>query len=224
MKNIALIPARGGSKGIKRKNIKLFNKKPLIYWSIKQALESNYIDRVIVSTDDEEIADIARTCSAEVPFIRPSSLAQDDTPGIEPVLHAIKNLSNVENILLLQPTSPLRRTFDIDEIFKIRSKYQSDSSVSVTLAKKNIDLFFAIDDNKRLNSFSEKLKFLPRQKYPKTYILNGSLYLSSIDSIFQNNSFISSNTVGYIMPEEFSIDIDTQLDWEIAEFLMTQKL
>ena len=151
-------------------------------------------------------------------------LAQDDTPGIEPVLHAIKNLSNVENILLLQPTSPLRRTFDIDEIFKIISKYQSDSSVSVTLAKKNIDLFFAIDDNKRLNSFSEKLKFLPRQKYPKTYILNGSLYLSSIDSIFQNNSFISSNTVGYIMPEEFSIDIDTQLDWEIAEFLMTQKL
>lgn len=224
MKNIALIPARGGSKGIKRKNIKLLNKKPLIYWSIKQALESNSIDRVIVSTDDEEIADIARDCSAEVPFIRPSLLAQDDTPGIEPVLHAIENLLNVENILLLQPTSPLRRSFDIDEIFKIRSKYQSDSAVSVTLAKKNIDLFFAIDENKRLNSFSKESQFLPRQKYAKTYLLNGSLYLSSINSILQNNSFISSDTVGYIMPEEFSLDIDTHLDWEIAEFLMSNKL
>ena len=109
MKNIALIPARGGSKGIKRKNIKLFNNKPLIYWSIKMALESDYIDRVIVSTEDEEIADIARTFSAEVPFIRPASLAQDHSKGIETVLHALENLSDVANILLMQPTSPLRK-------------------------------------------------------------------------------------------------------------------
>ena len=92
MKNIALIPARGGSKGIPRKNIKLFNSRPLIYWSIKSALESNYIDRVIVSTEDEEIADIARSFSAEVPFKRPTELAEDNTKGIETVLHALDNL------------------------------------------------------------------------------------------------------------------------------------
>ena len=92
MKNIALIPARGGSKGIVRKNIKLFNSKPLIYWTIKTALESKYIDRVIVSTEDDEIADIARSFSAEVPFKRPNELAEDSSRGIDTVLHALNNL------------------------------------------------------------------------------------------------------------------------------------
>ena len=224
MKNVALIPARGGSKGILRKNIKLFNKKPLIYWSIKQALESSSVDRVIVSTDDLEIADIARSFSAEVPFIRPSSLAQDESKGIEPVLHAIENLLNIDNILLLQPTSPLRRPFDIDEIFKLRSKSNSDSAVSVTLAKKNVDLLFGIDSNRRLNKYYKNSDFLPRQEYPNLFLLNGSLYLSSVDSIIKNKSFFSNNTIGYIMPEEISIDIDTPLDWEIAEFLMAKEL
>ena len=224
MKNIALIPARGGSKGILRKNIKLFNKKPLIYWSIKQALESSFIDRVIVSTDDLEIADIARSFSAEVPFMRPSSLAQDESKGIEPVLHAIENLLNIDNILLLQPTSPLRRSFDIDEIFKLRSKFNVDSAVSVTLAKKNVDLLFGIDSNRRLNKYYKNSDFLPRQEYPNLFLLNGSLYLSSVNSIIKNKSFFSANTIGYIMPEEISIDIDSPFDWKIAEFLMTKEL
>ena len=220
MTNIALIPARGGSKGIPRKNIKLFFKKPLIYWSIKQAFESNFIDRVIVSTDDEEIADIARSYSAEVPFLRPSSLSKDQTPGIEPVLHALEQLPNVKNLLLLQPTSPLRRSFDIDEVFMERTKNKSESIISITQSKKNIDLFFSINSKNRMFQLSDNLKFLPRQGYSTYYTLNGSLYLSSKESILRNNSFFSSNTTGYIMPEEYSIDIDTQLDWEIAEFLM----
>ena len=224
MINIALIPARGGSKGISRKNIKLFNNKPLIYWSIKTAFESNYVDRVVVSTDDEEIADIARSFSAEVPFLRPSYLAEDHSPGIDPVLHAISNISNIKNILLMQPTSPLRRAFDIQEIFKIREKYNSDSAVSVSIAKKNIDLFFSINSNNKIIPFSKDLKLAPRQNYSNSYTLNGALYLSTKDAILKNKSFISTNTIGYIMPEEYSIDIDTQIDWEIAEFLMTKFL
>ena len=106
MKTIALIPARGGSKGIKRKNIKLFNSKPLIYWSIKAGLESKYIDEVIVSTEDNEIAEIARSYSALVPFMRPQELAKDDSPGIDPVLNALEELPYVKDLILLQPTSP----------------------------------------------------------------------------------------------------------------------
>ncbi len=224
MQNIALIPARGGSKGIKRKNIKLFNNKPLIYWSIKMALESDYIDRVIVSTEDEEIADIARTFSAEVPFIRPASLAQDHSKGIETVLHALENLSDVANILLMQPTSPLRKHNHIKEIFNLKSKLNFDSVVSVCLAKKHLDLFFSLDSRNRIIPSTKNLKLAPRQAYPDKYVLNGSLYLSTKEFILRSKSFITSNTIGYIMPEEYSIDIDTQLDWDIAEFLMAKML
>ena len=112
----------------------------------------------------------------------------------------------------------------IDEIFKLRSKSNSDSAVSVTLAKKNVDLLFGIDSNRRLNKYYKNSDFLPRQEYPNLFLLNGSLYLSSVDSIIKNKSFFSNNTIGYIMPEEISIDIDTPLDWEIAEFLMAKEL
>ena len=120
----------------------------------------------------------------------------------------------------MQPTSPLRRTCDIDGIFKLRSKLNAESAVSVSKAKKNIDLFFNMDAKNRIYSFSSNLKLAPRQEYKDTYNLNGSLYLSSKESIINNRSFITSDTVGYIMSEEYSIDIDTPLDWEIGEFLM----
>ena len=224
MKKIALIPARGGSKGIQRKNIKFFNNKPLIYWTIKTALESNYIDRVIVSTEDEEIADIARSFSAEVPFMRPSSLAEDYSASIDVVLHAIQNISDVSDVLLLQPTSPLRRKYDIDQIFEIRSKFESDSAVSISLSKEHIELYFKLDSGNKLNPLNSHLKLAPRQEYEKYYTLNGALYLSTLESLLGNKSFISPNTIGYVMPPEYSIDIDTKLDWEIAELFMSKLL
>ena len=224
MERIALIPARGGSKGIPRKNIKLFNNKPLIYWTIKAALESNYLDRVIVSTEDEEIADIARSFSAEVPFMRPASLAEDESQSIDVVLHALQNISNVRDVLLLQPTSPLRRKYDIDQIFEIRSKFESDSAVSISLSKEHIELYFKLDSGNKLYPLNSDLKLAPRQEYEKYYTLNGALYLSDLESLLGNKSFISPNTIGYVMPPEYSIDIDTKLDWEIAEFFMSKLL
>ena len=224
MKSIALIPARGGSKGILRKNIKLFNSKPLIYWSIQAALHSDYIDRVIVSTEDEEIAEVAKSFSAEVPFLRPKELAKDESPGIDPVLHALEMLPEVEDLILLQPTSPLRQTKHINEIFEFREKFQSDSVVSITLAKKHQDLFFQLNSNHIISPLSNDFKALPRQKYSDLYTINGALYLSSKKSIFLNKSLFSPSTLGYIMPEKYSIDIDTQLDWDIAQFLMKQEL
>ncbi len=220
----ALIPARGGSKGIPRKNIKLFNSKPLIYWSIKVAIECKKVDRVIVSTEDEEIATIAKSFSAEVPFLRPQKLANDESPGIDPVLHTLKNIPNIDDLLLLQPTSPLRRQKDLDNIFEIRSKFKSKSAVSITPSKKHNDLFFTLNKKNKISSLSNNLKIMPRQKYKKNYYLNGSLYLSTRDSILSNMSLITTDTIGYIMPEEYSIDIDTPLDWEIAEHLMLKNL
>ena len=145
MTRVALIPARGGSKGIYRKNIKLFNSKPLIYWTIKAAQESSLIDRIIVSTEDEEIASIAKSYSAEVPFIRPKELALDNSPGIDPVIHALETLPNIDELLLLQPTSPLRRSIDIDNIIQMRSEYNSESAVSISLSQKHINLFFKLN-------------------------------------------------------------------------------
>ena len=111
--------------------------------------------------------------------MRPASLSQDNSTGIETVLHALDHLSEVSNILLMQPTSPLRKTIHIEEIFKLRSKFNCDSAVSVSLSKKNLDLFFSIDSKNKIIPCSENLKLAPRQEYPEKYILNGSLYLST---------------------------------------------
>lgn len=222
MTTIALIPARGGSKGIPRKNIKLFYSKPLIFWSIEAALNSKFIDRVIVSTEDKEIAEIAKSFSAEVPFLRPEKFSLDDSPGIDPVIHSLEKMPYVKDLLLLQPTSPLRKTQHIDEIFKLRSKFKTDSAVSISLAKSNI--IFRKDAQHKIKPINNQKKFLPRQKFNDLYTLNGALYLSSRESILGNRSFLSPSTVGYVMSEEHSIDIDTPLDWEIAEYLMRKKL
>tara|TARA_A100001035_G_scaffold265076_1_gene246923 strand:- start:84 stop:770 length:687 start_codon:yes stop_codon:yes gene_type:complete len=224
MSIIALIPARGGSKGIPRKNIKLFCGKPLIYWSIKVALENKFIDRVIVSTEDKEIAQIAREYSAEVPFLRSKDLANDNSLTIDVVLNVLDNLDDVKDILLLQPTSPLRRNEDLSSIFQFREKCCSDSAVSVCQSEKNLALYQEIDSKSRIKPYFKDEKILPRQLSKIKYIINGSMYLSTKESIIKNKSLITSNTVGYIMPEILSIDIDNQFDWEIAEFLMSKKI
>ena len=219
MSTIALIPARGGSKGIKRKNIKTFYSKPLIYWSIKIAQESEYIDRVIVSTEDKEIANVAKEFSAEVPFFRPKIFSKDDSPGIESVLHAIEMLPECKDILLMQPTSPIRKLEDIEGIFKLRAKYNSSSAVSITKNTKHSDLFFKLEINSKITPISGNFDIKPRQQYSDNYILNGSLYLSTTESILKNKSLITQDTLGYIMDPRYSVDIDTPFDWEIAEYI-----
>ena len=134
---LALIPARGGSKGIPRKNIRSFCGKPLIQWTIELALSAPSVDRVVVSTDDLEIANCARSCGAEVPFLRPKHLASDTASGIAPVLHALEQLPEVSDILLLQPTSPLRHLNDINAIVDIYRNSGNQVVVSVTPSNKH---------------------------------------------------------------------------------------
>ena len=219
MSLLALIPARGGSKGIPRKNIRSFCGKPLLQWSIDVALAASSVDRVVVSTDDPEIADVARAGGAEVPFLRPPELASDTAPGIAAVLHALQQLPEVSAVLLLQPTSPLRRVEDVEAIVALQHQAGPDAVVSVTPCNKHPAWMFGLSPAQVL----EPLMILPdsgcRQHLPPVYVLNGALYLASRSFLEREHSFFTSNTVGYVMPLERSVDIDTQLDWQWAEFL-----
>ena len=224
MSLLALIPARGGSKGIPRKNIKNLCGKPLIAWSIEVAQESDLVDKVVVSTDDEEIAEIALSYGAEVPFFRPPELAQDETPGIDPVLHALGKLPKFDSILLLQPTSPLRTASDIDGIVKMCQEAQAPAAVSICESSKHPNWMFSCGKDGTLSPFTDTPVSMRRQDLDKIYTLNGSLYLAKTDWIQDNGSFLSPETVGYLMPPERSLDIDTMFEWSLLEFLMSKNL
>jgi len=221
---LAIIPARGGSKGIQRKNIKPLMGKPLIEWSIDSAKQSSCIDRIIVSTDDEEIASVAYELGADVPFIRPAELAVDATPGIAPVLHAIEQLPEYDWVLLLQPTSPLRSAEDIDGIWQFCQYRGASSAVSICEVGKHPYWMYQRNIEQRLEPFiMGRAEVTRRQDLPPVYALNGALYLARTDWLLIQNSFIGSETLGYIMPPERSVDIDTPQDWRWAEFLIEQK-
>ena len=217
---LALIPARGGSKGIPKKNIRSFCGKPLIYWTIQAALQSKYIDRVVVSTDDPEIAQISKECGADVPFLRPRELANDTAPGIAPVLHALDKMEEVEDVLLLQPTSPLRMSIDIEGIIEYRNKNGARSAVSIALSQKHPALMYYLENSMRLKGVVQETVLSCRQDYRPVYVLNGALYLARRDFIQNEQTLLSDDTLGYEMPVERSVDIDTIHDWDYAEFLM----
>ena len=217
---LGLIPARGGSKGIPRKNILPFCGKPLIQWTIDAALASSCLDQVVVSTDDSEIAALAKDCGADVPFIRPAELASDTAPGIWTVLHALEYFSEVTDVMLLQPTSPLRNSTDIKNIVDLRKHAGQESAVSLAPCAKHPALTYSLSENHKLKPFLPGDIAGCRQQLPPAYVLNGALYLASRDFLLKEKAFIASETAVYLMPACRSVDIDTQLDWKWAEFLM----
>ena len=222
-KILALIPARGGSKRIPDKNIKALCGKPLISYSIISAKKSKNIDKVIVSTDDENIADISREFTAEV-IKRPKELAKDNTPTIEVVYHALDSLKK-ENydpsiIVLLQPTSPLRNTEDIDNAIDLFLNSNCESVVSVCEIK-HIP-YWSLNINKGYLKplFGKKYLKIKSQDFKKAYRPNGVLYISTPRSIHKYRSFFCKYTIPYVMPIERSIDIDDEFDFLLAEFFM----
>ncbi|WP_409176030.1 cytidylyltransferase domain-containing protein [Brevibacillus fortis] len=220
---LAMIPARGGSKGIPRKNIREVGGKPLLGWSIEEAKKSVYIDRLIVSTDDEEIADVARQLGGEVPFLRPKELAMDDTPGIAPVLHALEVLPKYDYVVLLQPTSPLRQVIDIDGCIEKCLKEQANSCVSITVVEKTPYWMYHLSDNDVLEPVIKiEERFLRRQDTPPVFSLNGAVYIADTNWLQKTQSFLEPETVGYVMPKERSIDIDNQMDIVIFEAVLKE--
>ena len=225
MKNIALITARGGSKGIPRKNILPFAGKPLILWTIEAAQKSKYIDLIFVSTDDQEIAEVSMKAGASVPFLRPSSLADDHSPSIDTVVHTLNKFKNFDNIFLLQPTSPLRTNLDLDLSMELLIKSNSEALVSLSETQKHPALNFYINEkDKKIKQITNISMPSQRQETRVPYVLNGAIYLSSTSSLMAKKTFLTESTIGYIMPVERSVDIDTQLDWEWGEFLFKRNL
>jgi len=219
---LALIPARGGSKVIPGKNIRPLAGKPLIAHTIAAALHVPAIDRVVVSTDDSAIAAVALQWGAEVPFLRPPELAADDTPGIAPVLHALEVLPEVSQVLLLQPTSPLRSSADIEGILEFQRERQCSSVVSVCASGKHPQWMFRLDPTGHLGPFLAAGPTAAdcRQQLEPAYALNGALYLCERDWLQNHKSFVGPGTLGYPMPPQRSVDIDTPLDWLWAETLL----
>lgn len=218
---LAIIPARGGSKGVPRKNIREVAGKPLIAWTILEAGTSRYIDRTIVSTDDREIADVARQWGCEVPFMRPAQLAQDNTPGIEPVIHALESLPDYDYVVLLQPTSPLRTCEDIDACIELCARNHAGCCVSVTEPDKSPYWMFTIDDHSRMQPLLENQKNISRrQDLPPVYALNGAVYVADTKTIVETKSFVTEDTLPYIMSKNNSIDVDTETDLIVAEVFL----
>ncbi len=219
---LALIPARGGSKGIPRKNIRPFCGKPLLQWSIDVALAAPSVDWVVVSTDDSEIAETARAGGAEVPYLRPAELASDTASGIAPVLHALEQMPEVTDVLLLQPTSPLRLVEDVEAIVALRRQAGRAAAVSVTLSSKHPAWMYGLSPLQQLEPLLPWPEAACRQQLPLAYALNGALYLASREFLEREHNFLTAETVGYVMPPERSVDIDSSLDWQWGEFLMSQ--
>lgn len=222
-KILAIIPARGGSKGVPRKNIRYLAGKPLIAWTIEEAKKSKYITKLILSSEDEEIIKVAREYGCEVPFVRPIELAQDHTSGIEPVLHAIENCPGYDYVVLLQPTSPFRTVEDIDGCIEKVLNHNADFCVSVSVPDKSPYWMYSVNNKGILKHiFNKKEIPLRRQELPKIYALNGAIYVAKIEKFIIEQSFLTSNTLSYVMKKEKSLDIDNEIDFKIAEVLINK--
>lgn len=221
---LAIIPARGGSKGVPRKNIRDLAGKPLIVWTIDEAKKSRYIDRVILSSEDDEIIAVAKQYGCEVPFKRPLELAQDETPGIEPVLHAIEQCMGYDYIVLLQPTSPLRTVEDIDNCIEKLINSSAEFCVSVTEAETSPYWMYTLE-NKSMKPFIKQEQLIARrQDLPKVYALNGAVYAAKTDALKKYKSFLNEGTIASVMKSENSLDIDTNIDFLICETLLNQRI
>lgn len=220
-KILALIPARGGSKLLPRKNVLELNQKPLIAWTIEAASRSGYLDRCIVSTDDPEIARVAKDWGGDVPFERPAELARDETPTLDVALHAVDTLPGYDILVILQPTSPLRTTGDIDETIEAMASLQAPSAVSVFEPAKSPYWAYRTDECGRLCPLlDQELATRRRQELPSAYLLNGAVYVARIDWLRKEQRFVSNETVPHIMPPERSLDVDTGFDLELAGFYL----
>ena len=222
-KVLAVIPARGGSKGIKDKNIKEIAGKPLIAWTIEEAARSKNIDRLILSSDEESIIQVAKEYCCDVPFVRPAALAQDDTPGVEPILHAIKELPGYDFVVVLQPTSPLRVCSDIDEAIELCVRMVAPACVSVTPPGKNPFWTYYLDEDNHLTPLLGGDLVSHRQNLPDVMALNGAVYVAECEWLTRTRSFMAPETIGYRMPPERSFDIDDVLDHEICDFLLRNR-
>lgn len=227
---LGVIPARGGSKSVPRKNIRLLADKPLIAYTIETAQNCKMLNRTVVSTDDEEIADIAKKYGGDVPFMRPKDLALDVTPMFPVLQHAVSFIEKNENvpvdvIVLLDPTSPSRRIEDIEECIQKLERENVDSVVTICEVDHNPYFVMMELDGDRLVPLIKSDKVITRrQDAPIVYRLNAAVYAIKRDVLMNADKIITDNTLAVIMPTERSIHIDHEIDFEFAEYLLEKGL
>ncbi len=223
---LAIIPARGGSKGLPGKNIKKLNGLELIAYTIKAAQKSEFITEIIVSTDDQNIADIAKAHGVQVPFLRPAELASDTAIVADTYMHVLASLDKeYSSFVALNPTSPLKEAFDIDNAIKLFKEKDADVVLTVFEAETPIEWYKKLNDQGVLeNIVQDKRDFVAnRQDLERQYIPNGAVYIFKSEYLKKNKNYYGPKTFGHIMPKERSIDIDTALDFKIAELLIKEK-
>jgi CMP-N-acetylneuraminic acid synthetase len=225
---VCVIPARGGSKGLPGKNIKILCGKPLIAHTIEQAKQSKYIDRVIVSTEDEEIAKTSLEYGAEVPFMRPMALAGDSSSTVDVLLHAIHWLENTDSypfdiLVLLHVTTPLRSVDDIDRSIALVVEEKADNVISVAEAHRNPYFNMVEINSDGYAALAKQGNFTTRQAAPMIYDMNSSIYVWWKELLKEKKKIFLDKTRIHVMPKERSIDIDDHIDFKIAEMMMAER-
>lgn len=215
---LALIPARGGSKGLPGKNIRPLAGRPLLAWTVQAALDAAAPDSVVLSSDDEAIMAAGREAGCEVPFRRPAELATDTASSLDVVLHALDSLPGFDVVMLLQPTSPLRTAADIDAACERFVATGAPCCVSVAPVAQSPYWMYRLGDGDTL----QPLLALPegatrRQDLPPVYALNGAIYIADVAWLRRTRGFVGEGTVAHVMPAERSLDIDTEADWAEVE-------
>jgi N-acylneuraminate cytidylyltransferase len=211
---LALITARGGSKGLPGKNVRPVQGRPLIDFTIAAARAAACVDRVVLSTDDDEIARVAEACGCEVPFRRPAALASDTATSMDVVMHALAQLPRHDIVVLLQPTAPAREAGDIDATVQRLLDANAPACVSVCAAEDSPYWMFSLGEHDRLMPLLDTPAATRRQDLPLVYVLNGAVYAARTDALKRMGSFLGPETVAHVMPRERSIDIDTLQDFE----------
>lgn len=225
-KILAFIPARGGSKGIKNKNIIDVNGKPLIHYTIKAALKSKYIDKIFVSTDSEKIKDVAEQCGVEIPFLRPAELAADTSKTIDAIIYTIDELKKrgeiYDDLIILQPTSPLRTFDDIDNAVEKFYNFDRKSLIAVSPVTDSPLFIRKVIDDEHMEKILDFNSTVRRQELPKFYVINGAIYINKISEIDSSTSF-NDNEIPFVMATENSVDVDEYVDLAIVNYWLTEK-
>jgi CMP-N,N'-diacetyllegionaminic acid synthase len=224
MKNIAIIPARSGSKGVIDKNIKELNGKPLIAYSIEAAINSGCFDTVMVSTDSEYYANLSRTFCADVPFLRSAATSSDSASSWDAVIEVISNYEELgmlfDTFCLLQPTSPLRTAEDIISAYEVFTSHDASVVVSMTELEHPLSWCGTIENDNSIENFTPLEQMGRRQLQIKYYRPNGAVYVQNTRDFMKNQYLYRKGSYAYIMPKERSLDIDTDEDFRYAEFLL----
>lgn len=227
MRVLGLIPARGGSKGIARKNVRLLGGKPLLQWTIDAALSARTLTRVVLSTEDDEIAAIGRARGVSVPFLRPPALAADDTATLPVVQHAIRALEELNDrfdaVCLLQPTNPFRTPSDIDCCVRLLQSSGGDSVLAMLPVPAEFNphwVYFRDEDGTLRLSTGESQPLSRRQLLPPAFHREGSVYVTRRDVIMEKNSLYGSRVFGYEIARSNVVNIDSQADWDRAEAML----